>query len=58
MTAEKRRTEPEFLNPRYAGATPEQVGRTLLRHELAADGGEANSNPGVAADEPDVRSDI
>ena len=50
--------QPAILNPRYAGATPEQVGRALLRHEPAADGGEANSNPGVAADEPEVRSDI
>ncbi len=27
----EKRPEPKVLNPRYAGATPEDVGRALLR---------------------------
>ena len=32
MTTESK-PEPEFHNPRYAGATPEMVARALLRRE-------------------------
>ena len=45
-------------NPRYAGATPEMVARALLRHNPEADDGEADTEPGAAAGEPEVRSSI
>ena len=32
MTAKKRTPRPKTRNPLYRGATPEQVGRALLRH--------------------------
>ena len=50
--------EPEVLNPHYAGATPELVGRALLRHDPEAGDGEADSDPVAATDEPEVRSSI
>lgn len=31
MTEREAKREPEILNPRYAGATPEMVGRALLQ---------------------------
>ncbi len=31
MTERDSKQEPEILNPRYAGATPEMVGRALLQ---------------------------
>ena len=44
--------EPEVLNPRYAGATPEMVARALLRPRRKAEGEEASP---VIAD-PSVQS--
>ena len=32
MTAKPKTDDPPFLNPHYEGATPEMVGRALLRH--------------------------
>ena len=32
MTATPKPKPPPILNPRYEGATPEMVGRALLRH--------------------------
>ena len=51
----KRSKEPEIVNPRYAGATPEMVGRALLRREPdeAADDG---ASPTVA--DPAIQSSI
>ena len=39
------RPEPEILNPRYAGATPEMVARALLRHGVEKPSGDADSEP-------------
>ena len=36
MTARKPKPRPKTRNPFYTGATPEQVGRALLRHSPKA----------------------
>lgn len=51
----KRPKEPEIINPRYAGATPEMVGRALLRRE-PEEAGEDDASPTVA--DPSVQSSI
>lgn len=33
MTAKSKPAEPPLTNPHYEGATPEMVGRVLLRHQ-------------------------
>ena len=50
--------EPEILNQRYEGATPELVARALLRHDPEADDGEAEDKPSDIIDQPSVRSSI
>ena len=60
MTAKPRRKpkEPEIFNPRYAGATPEMVGRALLRHAPESSDGETDSEAADTIDKPEVRSSI
>ena len=36
MTDKPKRKPVKVLNPRYAGATPEMVGRALLKHQPKA----------------------
>lgn len=40
---EKPRPEPETLNPRYAGASPQMVARALLRRKVEKQSGDAKS---------------
>ena len=47
-----------ILNPRYAGATPEMVGRALLRRDPEADDEEDESEESGIIDDPKVRSSI
>ena len=50
--------EPEILNPRYAGATPEMVARALLRHDPRGDDGEAEDKAPNLTEQDDVRPRI
>ena len=52
----KKPKEPEILNPRYAGATPEMVGIALLRHR--PDEPQEEDEPSPIIDDPPVRSSI
>ena len=52
---DKPKPEPEVRNPRYAGATPEMVGRALLRRAKAGDGEEGMDASPVIID-PAVQS--
>ena len=52
----KKPKEPEVLNPRYKGATPEMVGRALLKHKPKDGDGKAKPSR-VIADRA-VRSSI
>ena len=56
MTAKPK--DPEILNPRYAGATPEMVARALLRHEPEADDGESEAEPSGIMEQPAIQSSI
>lgn len=47
-----------ILNPRYAGATLEAVGRALLRHDPESDDGEAEDKPSDIIDQPAIQSRI
>lgn len=47
MTDEPRR-EPEILNPRYAGATPEMVARALVRRDEDRGSRESEAEPCAA----------
>jgi len=51
----KPKDAPEFLNPRYAGATPEMVALALLRHKPDEDDGEEAS---PIIDDPAFQSSI
>lgn len=55
MGRKKTKPEPEILNPRYAGATPDMVARALLRRE-PEDAEDAEASSVIA--ETDVRSSI
>ncbi len=56
MTAKpKPAPKPEIQNPRYAGATPEMVGRALLKREPK--GGDKAKPSRIIAERP-VRSSI
>ena len=50
MSNEPRR-EPEILNPRYAGATPQIVARALLRRDVEKKSGDADSEPSAESSE-------
>ena len=53
----KPKLSPEqVLNPAYAGATPEMVGRALMKHKPKAGGGKAKPSRIIA--KPAVRSSI
>ena len=45
MTETRKPKEPEVLNPRYAGATPEMVARALGRREVERQTGETDAEP-------------
>ncbi len=50
--------EVEILNPRYAGATPEQVALAVARHVPEAEGESDGDKPPEATAEANVRSSI
>ena len=52
------KNEPEFLNPRYAGATPEQVALAVARHMPEAERESDGDKPPEATAPADVRSSI
>ena len=58
MTEKPKPDGVPILNPRYAGATPESVGRALLRHDPEADDGEAKDKPSDIIDQPAIQSRI
>ena len=58
MTTESKRPEPEIINPRYAGGSPEMVARALLRRDDDRGPRETESERRSGYAEPDVRSSI
>ena len=55
---EKRDNPVEVRNPRYAGATPEMVGRALLRRNPEGDDGETEDKPSDLTEKAGVRPNI